>query len=48
MFDLLERGYRTGTQPWVRLWHEGHGETWRGITTFAAEHRGALIDALCA
>ena len=48
MFDLLERGHRTGTQPWARLWHEGHGETWRGITTFAIEHRGALIDVLCA
>lgn len=28
MFDLLERGGRTGEQPWARLWAEGHGDHW--------------------
>ena len=28
MYDLLERGSRTGQQPWARLWAEGHGDHW--------------------
>lgn len=26
MHRLLEDGARTGTQPWARLWAEGHGD----------------------
>ena len=28
MFDLLERGARTGEQPWARLHAEGHADHW--------------------
>ncbi len=28
MYDLLRDGHRTGTQPWARLWAEGHGDHW--------------------
>jgi len=28
MYDLLRAGHRTGTQPWARLWTEGHGDHW--------------------
>lgn len=46
MADLLERGSRTGEQPWARLWDEGHGTHWRGAADYATAHcdvwRGAL------
>lgn len=28
MYDLLARGHAEGTQPWARLWAEGHGDYW--------------------
>jgi hypothetical protein len=28
MYDLLRNGHRTGTQPWARLWAQGHGAHW--------------------
>lgn len=28
MYHLLQAGHRTGTQPWARLWAEGHGDHW--------------------
>ena len=28
MYDLLRHGHETGTEPWNRLWSEGHGDTW--------------------
>jgi len=46
MFDLLERGGRTGAQPWRRLWEQGHGKSWRLITQYAADHQAELIAAL--
>ena len=28
MYKLLQHGHDTGTQPWARLWAQGHGEHW--------------------
>ncbi len=36
MFDLLAEGSRTGTQPWSRLWAEGHGVHWGGAADYLA------------
>ena len=38
MFDLLERGSRTGAQPWARLWDEGHGVHWGGAADYVTAH----------
>jgi hypothetical protein len=38
MFDLLERGSRTGELPWARLWAEGHGVHWGGAADYVAAH----------
>ena len=46
MHALLERGHRDGTEPWARLWSEGHGEVWRADAEFAAEREQALLRAL--
>jgi Ser/Thr protein kinase RdoA (MazF antagonist) len=41
MYDLLERGGRTGEQPWSRLWSEGHGQHWAGAAEYVAAHLDA-------
>lgn len=46
MYDLLEQGYRSGTQPWARLFSEGHGRMWRANATYAQIHRAELRKAL--
>ena len=28
MYELLRNGHTSGTQPWARLWAQGHGEHW--------------------
>jgi len=38
MYELLERGSRTGEQPWSRLWSEGHGEYWGAAASYIEEH----------
>jgi Ser/Thr protein kinase RdoA (MazF antagonist) len=38
MYDLLERGHRTGAMPWARLWDEGHGVHWGGAADYVAAH----------
>jgi hypothetical protein len=38
MYDLLERGSRTGAQPWARLWAEGHGAHWGGAADYVRAH----------
>ena len=49
MHDLLHDGHRTGTQPWARLWIEGHGRVWLADARYAEQHchvlRTALVDA---
>lgn len=46
MYDLLRRGHEDGTEPWARLWHEGHGTIWRGIADFTIANREALTRVL--
>ena len=46
MYDLLERGSRTGGQPWARLWDEGHGEHWGAAAGYVAAHTGVWRAAL--
>ncbi|MEV4640087.1 phosphotransferase [Actinoplanes sp. NPDC049548] len=38
MARLLEDGWRTGAQPWSRLWAEGHGEHWGGAAAYIGAH----------
>ena len=38
MFDLLERGARTGEQPWARLHAEGHAEHWGPTADYIEAH----------
>jgi len=46
MYDLLRAGHRTGTQPWGRLWSEGHGRTWRADARYAQRHLTRLRERL--
>jgi hypothetical protein len=48
MFDLLRSGHESGTQPWSRLWSQGHGEVWRADADWARRHLDALREALAA
>jgi Ser/Thr protein kinase RdoA (MazF antagonist) len=49
MYELLLNGMQTGTQPWARLWDEGHGEYWRSAAAYVEAHlstwRSALMSA---
>jgi hypothetical protein len=48
MHDFLAGQVATGTQPWTRLWHAGHGRAWRADTDYIAKRedtwRQALLD----
>lgn len=46
MYELLERGSRDGSQPWCRLWDEGHGDTWRRNADYVERHSSILTRAL--
>lgn len=50
MHALLADGHRTGTQPWSRLWDEGHGAVWerdaRWVEQHEADLRAALLDGV--
>ena len=48
MYDLLAAGHENGTQPWARLWAEGHGEIWRRDTEYIAQHENDWLTALLA
>ena len=39
MYDLLERGSRSGAAPWARLWDEGHGVHWAAAADYVAAHQ---------
>lgn len=38
MYRLLEDGARTGTQPWARLYAEGHGRYWEQAADYVERH----------
>ncbi len=46
MHDLLVAGDRDGVQPWARLFAEGHGDHWGGVTTYLSQHEGEWARAL--
>ena len=46
MYELLERGSRDGSQPWCRLWDEGHGDTWQRNADYVERHASILTTAL--
>ena len=46
MHDLLRDGAATGTQPWARLYAEGHGDYWGGAARYAARHESRWRQAL--
>jgi hypothetical protein len=35
-----------GTQPWTRLWHEGHGDVWHADTEYIVRHDAEWHQAL--
>jgi hypothetical protein len=46
MYDFLAREAAAGTQPWARLWREGHGATWKADTAYIAERQQQWHQAL--
>jgi hypothetical protein len=48
MHDLLPAGHATGTQPWARLWAEGHGQVWRQDADYIAQDAQNRLRALLA
>ncbi len=46
MYDLLARGHADGTEPWARLWAEGHGTSWRRDAAWCHAHGRRLRQAL--
>jgi phosphotransferase family enzyme len=48
MYDLLAAGHAHGTQPWARLWAEGHGGVWRRDAAYIEQNEQAWLAALLA
>jgi hypothetical protein len=48
MYDLLAAGHSTGSQPWARLWAEGHGDSWRRDTEYVGRREQEWLAALLA
>ncbi|MGI9156245.1 MAG: phosphotransferase [Marmoricola sp.] len=46
MFDLLVSGHITGTQPWSRLYAEGHADHWGPTAEYAKASSDRFRDAL--
>jgi hypothetical protein len=46
MHDFLARQAAQGTQPWARLWREGHGDAWRADTRYITERAAQWHQAL--
>jgi hypothetical protein len=46
MHAFLAREAARGTQPWARLWQEGHGDTWDADTRYIARREGQWHQAL--
>jgi hypothetical protein len=48
MYDFLARQAARGTQPWARLWDEGHGDVWQADAAYIIrrehEWHQALLD----
>src|SRR3984885_11836557 len=46
MHAFLAREAARGTQPWARLWQEGHGDTWDAATRYIARREDQWHQAL--
>jgi hypothetical protein len=46
MRDFLARQAALGTQPWARLWREGHGDAWQADTRYITERAAQWHQAL--
>jgi Ser/Thr protein kinase RdoA (MazF antagonist) len=46
MHAFLAREAAGGTQPWARLWQEGHGDAWDADTSYIAQREGQWRQAL--
>jgi hypothetical protein len=46
MYTFLAQQAAQGTQPWARLWEEGHGDAWRTDTDYIAEREDQWCQAL--
>ncbi|MGH3212175.1 MAG: phosphotransferase [Trebonia sp.] len=46
MHAFLAREAARGTQPWARLWQEGHGDTWDADTRYIAQREARWHQAL--
>ncbi len=46
MYDLLRSGHLTGTQPWARLWAQGHGDHWGPAADYTRRNLTRWIAAL--
>jgi thiamine kinase-like enzyme len=46
MYDLLDRGHRSGQQPWARLHAEGHWRPWLQASEFVERHQRLWMRAL--
>jgi Ser/Thr protein kinase RdoA (MazF antagonist) len=46
MHDFLARQAAQGTQPWARLWREGHGDAWQADTLYITERAARWHQAL--
>lgn len=46
MYDLLREGHKSSTQPWARLWAEGHGRVWLDNAEYAERHLEDLREGL--
>ncbi|ARQ72406.1 phosphotransferase [Streptomyces marincola] len=46
MYDFLKSSHAAGSQPWARLWEEGHGDAWLGHADYAAERAELWTQAL--
>lgn len=46
MYDLLLQGHESGSQPWARLWDDGHGDVWLADARYTERHIDELRDAL--
>ncbi len=48
MFQLLERSFRTGQQPWARLYSEGHAKHWEDSAAYVERYSKIWKDTLLA
>jgi len=46
MHDFLARQAARGTQPWARLWREGHGDVWQADTRYITDREDQWHQAL--